>query len=85
MQDSFVAFLERGVMYIIEGQRTGQATMNAYRDLVEPWESFGGIGGNNVVTASGRVLPDIWEISGDDEAVTTWMNTAAEVLDDDVS
>jgi hypothetical protein len=38
-------------------QRPGQAVMNAYRDHIEAWEIVDG----SCVTASGIVLPDVWE------------------------
>lgn len=70
-------FLSKGIEYVVAGQRTGQSVMNAFRDVVEEWTPTD-LG--NVRTASGNILPDVWEISGDDWRLDKWFVEAERVL-----
>ena len=76
----YLEFLGKGTEYVIAGQRTGQALMNAYRDLVEPWEKLfeAGTLKPSIVTESGVELPDVWEISGEHPDLEIWFTTAEE-------
>ena len=60
--DTKKEFWTQGVANIGEHkQRYGQAIMNAYRSVVESWDRNPD-GTRTILTASGKVLPDIWEV-----------------------